>query len=74
MGYESVIHDKGGIPYRQQATLKESCYTELQTCDFVVCIIGNKYGTKSMQGNYFITMGGVKTAIKMRKKCIHRRY
>lgn len=68
MGYEPVMHDKGGIPYTQQTTLEESCYTELQTCDIVVCIIGNKYGTESMQGNYSITMEELKTAIKARKK------
>lgn len=68
MGYEPVMHDKGGIPYTQQVTLEESCYTELQTCDIVVCIIGNKYGTESMQGNYSITMEELKTAIKVRKK------
>lgn len=68
MGYEPVMHDKGGIPYTQETTLEESCYTELQTCDIVICIIGNKYGTESMLGNYSITMEELKTAIKARKK------
>ena len=68
MGYEPVMHDKGGIPYTQEKTLEESCYTELQTCDIVICIIGNKYGTESMLGNYSITMEELKTAIKARKK------
>lgn len=68
MGHEPVMHDKGGIPYTQEKTLEESCYTELQTCDIVICIIGNKYGTESMLGNYSITMDELKTAIKARKK------
>ena len=68
MGYEPVMHDQGGIPYTQEKTLEESCYTELQTCDIVICIIGNKYGTESLLGNYSITMEELKTAIKARKK------
>lgn len=68
LGYEPVMHDKGNIPYTQQTTLEESCYNELLTCDVVVCIIGNKYGTGSSQSNYSITMEELRTAFKARKK------
>jgi len=68
MGYEPIMHDKGSIPYTQNVPLEQSCYDELSTCDVVVCIIGNKYGTESMAGNYSITMEELKNAIKTRKK------
>ncbi len=68
LGYEPVMHDKGNIPYTQDVSLEDSCYNELSTCDIVVCIIGNKFGSKSAIGDYSITMTELKTAIKNRKK------
>lgn len=68
LGYEPVMHDKGGITYTQTETLEESCYSELQNCDIVICIIGNKYGTKSQDGDLSITMKELMSAIKARKK------
>ena len=68
LGYEAVMHDKGNIPYTQEVSLEESCYNELDTCDIVVCIIGNKFGTKSANGDYSITMAELQKAIKGRKK------
>ena len=68
LGYEPVMHDKGGVAYAQTETLEESCYSELSTCDIVVCIIGSKYGTQSMHGNYSITMQELNSAIKEQKK------
>ena len=68
LGYEPVMHDKGNIPYTQEVSLEESCYNELESCDIVICIIGNKFGTKSSNGNYSITMTELQKAIKSRKK------
>ncbi len=68
MGYEPVMHDKGSIPYTQDVSLEQSCYDELSTCDIVVCIIGNKFGTESRSGDYSITMEELKRALKARKK------
>lgn len=68
LGYEAVMHDKGNIPYTQEVSLEESCYNELDTCDIVVCIIGNKFGTKSANGDYSITMTELQKAMKGRKK------
>ncbi len=68
MGYEPVMHDRGGIPYTQSEPLENSCYNELQNCDIVVCIIGNKYGTKSQDSDLSITMTELMSAIKARKK------
>ena len=68
LGYDPVMHDKGGVTYAQTETLESSCYSELQNCDIVVCIIGNKYGTKSQDGDLSITMNELMSAIKARKK------
>lgn len=68
MGYEPVMHDRGGVTYAQSETLETSCYNELQNCDIVVCIIGNKYGTQSQDSNLSITMTELTSAIKARKK------
>lgn len=68
LGYEPVMHDKGNIPYTQEVSLEESCYNELDSCDIVICIIGNKFGTKSSNGNFSITMTELQKAIKSRKK------
>lgn len=29
MGYEPVMHDRGGVTYAQSETLQKSCYNEL---------------------------------------------
>ena len=68
MGYEPVLHEKGGVTYSQNDTLEQSCYDELSMCDIVVCVIGNKYGTKSDVGNYSITMEELQKAIIAKKK------
>lgn len=68
LGYDPVMHDRGNIPYAQTETLEESCYNEVSTCDILICIIGNKFGTQSSNGNYSITMNELQRAISQRKK------
>lgn len=69
LGYDPVMHDRGNIPYTQSETLEESCYNEVATCDILICIIGNKFGTQSSTGNnYSITMNELQRAISQRKK------
>lgn len=68
LGYEPVMHDRGNVAYTQSEPLENSCYTELASCDIVVCIIGNKFGTKSTNSDLSITMEELKNAIKDRKK------
>lgn len=68
LGYTPVMHDKGGVAYTQTETLENSCYSELATCDIVVCIIGNHFGTQSSSSNFSITMEEVRAAIKNKKK------
>ena len=68
LGYTPVMHDKGGVAYTQIDTLENSCYSELATCDIVICIIGNHFGTQSANSDFSITMEELRTAIKNKKK------
>lgn len=62
------MHDKGGVAYTQVDTLENSCYSELATCDIVICIIGNHFGTQSANSDFSITMEELRAAIKNKKK------
>lgn len=68
LGYEAVMHDTGNVAYTQDVSLEKSCYNELDTCNIVVCIIGNKYGTQSVESDDSITMSEIKAALRSRKK------
>lgn len=68
MGYDPVMHDKGGVPYTQDTTMEQACYDELSMCDIVICVIGNRYGTDSSVGNFSITLEELQQAIKAKKK------
>lgn len=67
LGYEPVMHERGGVPYTQDKPLEQSCYDEIANCDILICIIGNKFGTQSDISNHSITMEELQTAIKSQK-------
>lgn len=68
LGYEPVMHERSGVAYTQTEPLEYDCYHELASCDIVVCIIGNHFGSKSYDNELSITMNELKTAIKNKKK------
>lgn len=68
LGYTPVMHDKGGVAYTQTESLENSCFSEIATCDIVVCIIGDHFGTQSSNSDFSITMEELRTAIKDKKK------
>lgn len=68
LGYEPVMHDKGNVTYVQSESLEDSCYNELNSCDIVICIIGNKFGTQASKGDYSITMTELSRTLSQRKK------
>lgn len=68
LGYEPVLHERNSVAYNQIDTLEDSCYKEIDNCEILVCIIGNKFGTESNTNNYSITMQELQTAIKQQKK------
>ncbi len=68
MGYEPIMNDRGNIPYSSDRALQDSCYDEVQRCDILVGIIGNKYGSSSNEEDYSVSMKEIKTAIKNNKQ------
>ncbi|MBP1736939.1 MAG: hypothetical protein H6Q60_820 [Oscillospiraceae bacterium] len=68
MNQSCMIEGKLQVAYSQSVSLERSCYEELSTCDIVICIIGNKFGTQSSESNYSITMEELKSAVKSKKK------
>ena len=56
LGYNPVMHDKGGVAYIQTDTIENSCYSELSTCDIVICIIGNHFASQYANSAFSITM------------------
>lgn len=68
LGYTPVMHDRGGVAYTQTEPLESSCYSELATCNIVVCIIGDHFGTQSSNSDFSITMEELRSAIRDKKK------
>ena len=68
LGYEAVMHERSGVAYTQNEPLEQDCYYELASCDIVVCVIGNHFGSRSAGNELSITMNEIQTAIKNKKK------
>lgn len=68
LGYEPVMHERSGVAYTQNEPMEQDCYHELVSCDIVVCIIGNHFGSKSADNDFSVTMNEIQTAIKNRRK------
>ncbi|MBX3400045.1 MAG: DUF4062 domain-containing protein [Gemmataceae bacterium] len=68
MGYDAVLHERGGVTYGKDEKLEEYCYKEIQSVDIVVSVIGNRYGTKSDKSERSISQEELRTAIKLSKQ------
>ena len=68
LGYEPVMHERSGVAYSQTTPLENDCYHELASCDIIVCIIGNRFGSQSIDNELSITMKEIQTAVKSKKK------
>ncbi len=68
LGYDTIMNDRGNIPYSADRTLEDSCYDEVSRCDILLGIIGNKYGSSSNEEDYSISMKEIKTAIRNNKQ------
>lgn len=69
IGYESIMNDKGHIPYSREKPLENNCYDEVTRCDILIGIIGSNYGTSSTENDeYSISMAEIRTAIKNNKQ------
>lgn len=68
LGYEPIMHERSGVAYTQTQPLENDCYHELQSCDIVVCILGNHFGSPSNENDLSITMNELRTAKESGKK------
>ena len=67
LGYVPVMNENADIPYTQQQALEYDCYGEILSCDVLVCMIGNSFGSQSTFNELSITMNELEQAIKNRK-------
>lgn len=68
LGYEPVMHERSKVAYTQSQPLETDCYHEILGCEIVICIIGNHFGSQSIENDLSITMNELKEAIKNKKK------
>ncbi len=48
-GYEPVLFESGDIPFRHNAPMDESCYSEISNCNMLVLIIGGRVGSPASE-------------------------
>lgn len=63
LGYESVLNEKGQIPYGKNDALEGYCYREIITVDILIAIVGGRFGANSQHSDYSITQQEIKTAL-----------
>jgi len=68
LGYESIRHEMGAIPYTRGDKLESSCYREVANCDILVCIIGGRYGSSSTITPGSITQNELRRAYEQGKQ------
>ncbi|MES2908976.1 MAG: DUF4062 domain-containing protein [Pseudomonadota bacterium] len=68
IGYEPVRHERGHISYGSDEKPESYAYREIDSCEILVCVIGGKYGTQSVDSMYSITQKELKTAIDLGKQ------
>lgn len=68
IGYESIRHEIGGVPYSRNEKLESSCYKEVENCDVLICIIGGRYGSSSTTSPGSITQNELRSAYEQGKQ------
>lgn len=69
LGYESIRHEQGHIPYGSKKGLEDYCYKEIGVCDILISIIGGRYGSKSRTDDrHSISQMELKTASELNKQ------
>lgn len=44
LGYEPILSDHNGVPYRQGVTPATSCFKAMESCDIAIVLIAKRYG------------------------------
>lgn len=62
MGYEPVLHERGGVTYVSNNSLEDNCYKEIEGCDILVSLIGGRFGANASRSEYSISQEELRTA------------
>ena len=66
LGYETIRHETGSIPYSKTENLESGAYREVELSDVIVFIMGGRYGTESEEEP------GVSVSQAELKRALHR--
>jgi hypothetical protein len=68
-GFETILNEKGHIPYDKNITLQSNCFEEVKSCDILIGIIGNRFGTElEFDNEKSVTMNEIETAFENNKQ------
>lgn len=68
LGYDTIRHEIGSVPYARSEKLETSCYREIENCDILICIVGGRYGTSSAITTGSITQNELRSAYDQGKQ------
>lgn len=63
MGYEPVLHERGGVPYGSTEKLEEYAYKEAELADILVSIVGGRFGTAAQHNEQSISQEELRRAL-----------
>jgi hypothetical protein len=68
LGYDTILSEKGNIPYGKETKFEEYCYKEIFNVDILIAIIGGRFGHQSKDIQNSITQMEIKTAHNLNKQ------
>jgi Domain of unknown function (DUF4062) len=68
LGYDTIRHEIGSVPYARTEKLETSCYREVENCDILICIVGGRYGSSSAITTGSITQNELRSAYDQGKQ------
>lgn len=68
LGYDSILNERGNIPYGKEEKLEEYCYKEISSIDILVALVGNRFGSESQHDGYSVSQMEIKTALELNKQ------
>lgn len=67
-GFETVLFERGEVPYGKHEAPEIYCYEEISTSDILVSIIGGRYGADSVDPGYSISQKELRHALQAGKQ------
>lgn len=68
LGYETILFERGQVPYGRTEKPEEYCYKEIELTDILLSIIGGRYGSESIEAGYSITQKELRHALELGKQ------